>query len=595
MQFQPDSRLNQMLRQSRTSHLVAQLGSVLCLLLIGHASAQSGDEPQRRLVLNGVGPDLEANIRAHVSLPELPCDAGGYILARNLPAIRQDIIRAGRALGYYQIEHVTRFEQGDGCWELHSDITPGTPVRFNSINVQVTSDQQFFESALTDLPVSTGDQLNQARYEEIKTDLSTVAVEQGFFDARYQRSELRLNLVDNTADVDINFEPGTRYRIGHVSIQELDALSPEFISRFLEIDEGDYYSSSALLELRDSLNGSMYFSNVSVTPLINQAQNQSVPVDVTLQMRPQRVYAVGLGATTDIGPRVRMDYENRYRNRQGHSIIGNVGISPVQQNADVGYRIPLSDPATESLEISAGFLAEDTDTFRNTTTKLGTTYSFINSWGWRQNYFVNIQHDESRITGEKLVSDLIIPGVSLDRTRADDALYPTQGWRLFGEVKGASDSLLSSQSFVQFNFSGKLIRTIGPGRILWRFDSGTTVTDEVTDLPVSLRYFSGGDQSIRGYKYESLGPVNEDGEVIGGKHRLSTSLEYDFFVADNWKLAVFADTGNSFDEFDDFELKTGVGMGIRWLSPVGPIRVDLASALDNDNKLRLHITMGPDL
>ena len=84
-------------------------------------------------------------------------------------------------------------------------------------------------------------------------------------------------------------------------------------------------------------------------------------------------------------------------------------------------------------------------------------------------------------------------------------------------------------------------------------------------------------------------------DLVGGKHRLSTSIEMDFFVAENWKLAVFADTGNSFDEFDDFELKTGVGVGVRWLSPVGPIRVDVASALDNDNKLRLHITMGPDL
>ncbi len=563
--------------------------------LAASAWAQDAESSAREFIITGAGPDLEANIRAHVSLPELACDAGGYILARNLPGIRQDIVRAGRALGYYQIQHVTRFERVEQCWQLQSDIDPGVPVRINNINIEVASDQQFFRSALSELPIAQGDQLNQASYERVKTELSSVAVEQGFFDARYERSQLQLDLVENIANVDINFEPGPRYRLGNISIQELDALSPEFISRFLEIEEGDYYSSSALLELRDSLNGSMYFNNVSVTPLITQAQNQAIPVDVTLQMRPQRVYAVGLGATTDIGPRVRLDYEDRYRNRQGHSITGNIGISPVQQNADIAYRIPMSEPATESLEISAGFLAEDTDTFRNTTSKLGTTYSFINAWNWRQNYFVNIQHDESRITGEKLVTDLIIPGVSLNRTRADDALIPTRGWRLYGEMKGASDALLSSESFMQFNLSGKLIRTLGPARFLWRFDTGTTVIDEVSELPVSLRYFSGGDQSIRGYKYESLGPVNEDNEVVGGKHRLSTSIEMDFFVAENWKLAVFADTGNSFDEFDDFELKTGVGVGVRWLSPVGPIRVDVASALDNDNKLRLHITMGPDL
>ena len=75
---------------------------------------------------------------------------------------------------------------------------------------------------------------------------------------------------------------------------------------------------------------------------------------------------------------------------------------------------------------------------------------------------------------------------------------------------------------------------------------------------------------------------------------LTSSIEYDFNILPNWKLAVFADSGNAFSDYNNLDFKTGAGVGISWLSPIGPVRVDVASALDDDNKLRLHITMGPE-
>ena len=124
---------------------------------------------------------------------------------------------------------------------------------------------------------------------------------------------------------------------------------------------------------------------------------------------------------------------------------------------------------------------------------------------------------------------------------------------------------------------------------------GSSLVNQLGDLPVSIRYFGGGDQSVRGYEYQSLGPLNELGEVIGGKHLLSGGVEFDFPIRANWKMAVFMDAGNAFDSFSDYQLKKAAGIGLRWLSPVGPIRLDFASALDDDNKFRIHITMGPDL
>jgi translocation and assembly module TamA len=114
-------------------------------------------------------------------------------------------------------------------------------------------------------------------------------------------------------------------------------------------------------------------------------------------------------------------------------------------------------------------------------------------------------------------------------------------------------------------------------------------------VPPSLRFFAGGDQSVRGYDYQSLAPEDRSGRRTGGRYLAAGSLEYQYGIAEQWRLASFVDRGNSFDSLDQPELKRAVGLGVRWISPVGPIRIDLARALDDGGGLRLHFSMGPEL
>lgn len=543
----------------------------------------------------GAPEQLERNLRAHITIPNISCEASPARLRRFVPRIKQDIDRAGRALGYYLIQSIIAFDDEEACWSMSVDVIPGNPVTMTNVDVNIRSDTRLFTSILENLPLANGDQLNQQQYEEIKTSLSSRAVEVGFFSARFERSQLFLDLQENTANASIDFDPGERYRFGDVRIQPVEHLSENFIRRFTNFEDEAYYSSSALIDLRNSLNDSQYFSNVTVTPVLNANQNSQVPITIALEPRPRHVYSVGTGVTTDIGPRLTASYKDRFLNPNGHRLDFGSSVSPIVQSLDLNYTIPMTNPATESLRFSGGFLREDNDTFKSSTFKLSSVYSFINRSNWRQNYFVNFQHDEFRIDDQDEVADLLIPGMSLTKTRADDALYPTRGWRLFGRIRGASTAVLSNESFLQLDLQSKWISTIGPGRLLARLDLGSTLVDETTELPASIRYFAGGDQSVRGYQYQSLGPENELGEVLGGKHLIVAAIEYDFNVRENWKLAVFYDAGNAFNDLDDLELKESVGIGVRWLSPIGPIRVDLASALDSENKLRLHISMGPDL
>ena len=217
---------------------------------------------------------------------------------------------------------------------------------------------------------------------------------------------------------------------------------------------------------------------------------------------------------------------------------------------------------------------------------------------WLQNIFSNFQRENSALNTVTVnsheSSNLTISGINWTRTAADDPIFPTRGWRVFTQLSGASNAFLSDLSFLQLYASGKLVHTVGPGRALLRVEAGTTLVDGVSELPVSIRYFTGGDQSVRGYQFGSLGALNDLGEVIGGKHLLTASVEYDFSVRPSWKLAVFMDAGNSFADFNTVTLNKSAGLGLRWLSPIGPIRADIAKGLDGGN-FRLHITMGPDL
>jgi translocation and assembly module TamA len=116
------------------------------------------------------------------------------------------------------------------------------------------------------------------------------------------------------------------------------------------------------------------------------------------------------------------------------------------------------------------------------------------------------------------------------------------------------------------------------------------------DLPPSQRYFTGGDTSVRGYAYQALGPKDSVGNVIGGRYLAVASLEYEHPLKKNWSAAAFVDTGNAFSKSFDEDLKTGVGVGVRWQSPIGPVRIDIAHPLDDrDTRFRVHLRLGPDL
>ncbi len=588
------------------------LKALLPLACIATMHSTFAQDARPLIQISGADERLEENIRALLSVNSERCTTELRRLNRLLPQVALNVERAGQALGYYRLDQHNQFTKSEQCWELDIQVIPGEAVQFGEINIDIAPDptrplaqNDPFATLLTSLPDLSGTQLDHGEYESLKSSLSAIAVENGYFAARFTRSELQVDVDENRANINIEFDPGERFRFGAIRITPIEALSQRFITRFLPFAAGEPYSTDMLIELRESLNNSQYFDEVAVTPQLNASTAVSasgvreVPINIDLSMRPRRSWSTGIGVTTDIGPRVTLAHEDRYLNRSGHRLNSDIALSPLDQRGNLTYNIPLSEPSTESLSFSTGYVGQDNDTYMADTFKLGVSYrSSVDPWllgeDWLQNIFVNYQKEKSEINDVEEQSDLTITGINWTKTIADDPIYPTQGWRLFTQVSGASSALFSDLSFVQLYGSAKYITSVGTGRLLLRSEVATSIVGGVEELPVSIRYFTGGDQSVRGYKYGTLGAKNDADEVIGGKHLLTASIEYDFPVRPSWRGAVFYDAGNSFADYTRLSLNSGVGFGIRWQSPIGPIRADIAHALE-DGGFRLHITMGPDL
>lgn len=550
------------------------------------------------ITINGVDDELRTNILSHLRIGGESCDTEMGRLLRLQNQVRTNTERAANALGYYKSTISLNFGTNETCWSLQIDIDPGEPVTIQQLSIALNDESaDIFRDIINDSPLTLGQRLNHGQYEALKNELSTSAVENGYFAARFLRSEIAIDLVGNSANIDILFAPGPRYFFGEISMSNASPLADSFVQNLIQIRAGEPYSNESLMTLRNNLDQSQYFSQVAINPQLSQTQNLSVPLTINLNPRPQHAYSAGIGFTTDTGPRIRLGYANRYQSRNGHRLDSDISLSKVRSQSNLNYTVPVQrNPLRESLQYGVGYIQEDNDTFESKRFELETAYRNQSENGWLRNTFINYQRDSYIINFDDNVSYLAILGFNISKTLADNLINPSRGWKIFAELSGASDAVISDTSFVQTNINGKHVYSFNTRtRSLLRFDSGFTWIDDKDELPVSLRFLAGGDQSLRGYKYQTLGPADELGLVIGGKHMLTGTAEIDYLFRPRWRVALFTDYGNAFNEFDDITWKQSIGFGLRWQSPIGPLRFDLAHTLNDDEGFRIHITMGPDL
>lgn len=558
-------------------------------------SGNAGEQPS--LVLSGVDGDLADQIKTAIDLSSYSCELPEWRLKHLQNSMRKKAAGALRALGYYRSTIGVDIDTTKPCWALQMDIAPGDPVIVQQVRLKVSGGLEqtagYLKFSAQPL-IATGQTLNHAAYEQTKSIVKRLASRYGYFSGRFTTHRLEVDPGKGTARLDLVFESGPRSKLGAIDVTQV-VFSDNFMQQFIVLKQGEPYDSTRLTHQQQVLNDSGYFSSVKVTPQRDHEKEGIVPLRIELEERKRFAHRIGIGASTDVGPRVSYKFEHRWLNAQGHSYDLSTGWSPVRLDAGFNYHIPLGDAGAHRLDFQIGFQDEDSDTNSETTVKAGAHLTRILSNGWRRILSLEALHEDFTTADSSDNVFLLMPGVGWSKIVRDNPLFVNRGWRFNFRLKAAHESLFSDVSMVQATVSAKVIRSFGPGRILARIGGGATDVNNFSKLPASIRFFTGGDGTVRGFGYEDLGPKNDAGDVIGGKHVLTGSLEYEIPVMKDWGVALFVDAGNAFNQFNDYEPRVGAGAGVRWHSPIGPVRVDIAKDVDGEEDLRLHISMGLDL
>ncbi|WP_245977712.1 autotransporter assembly complex protein TamA [Kushneria sinocarnis] len=599
--------------------------------------------------VSGVSGELSSNVTTWLQPVTIPKGAETESYA---PDVRHRVTEALRALGYYNAEIALAFRN-----RQHVDVTirRGKPVRVRSLDIRILGDastDEAFQQAVDNSALSRmkGKALHHADYEALKSQLSSLALQKGYFDAGYRASRIEVRPWENSARITLVFDSGRRYRFGQIQFSG-SQIRTSRLRNMAPFEPGDFYDAGKLATYNQRLSASNWFRSIGVQPQVDQTGRQApsgdaevadraatgrssarradgppadgggarrnepspasdvyhevaaqqprqVPINVNVIPADRYQFETGIGYATDIGPRLRFSMDMPWLNDHGDSLVNDLILSGPEQEFSGKYNMPLSNPERGNYNIQYGFSKTDQDT--SDTNSFESSVQFGRQWNfendWTQNAYLRTTYEDFKQGNDSGTALLFVPGMSWSHSHTDDPTFPMHGNRQDLLIEVSDKRWGSDVTFARTRLDAQWIDSIGRNnRFVVRGSAGATATSEFHQMPPSLRFFTGGDRSVRGYSYESLSPEDSDGDQLGGRQLLVGSLEYQRRIVGQWWGATFLDAGNAFNDWWPESLKKSVGAGVRWISPVGPIRLDIAHPLDDEEESwRLHFGIGPE-
>ncbi|MGD8689633.1 MAG: autotransporter assembly complex family protein [Gammaproteobacteria bacterium] len=587
------------------------IGRLLALGLAVWCTCPLASENGRplRVDIQGVNGELLDNVHSYLSIAQYPPEGETVdeeVLRRLHARAPGEIRSALQPFGYYSPEIDASLQREGSTWVATYRIRPGEPVTISEVDINLQGpgrEDAALLRARDAINLSRGQILHHAAYANAKQRLLETAASRGYLDAAFTRSRMLVDPAARRARILLTLDTGPQFYFGEITF-EPTTVNDSLLRRYLRFSPGDPYSTSKLLNLQYALGDSPYFSSVTVdAPRQKADAERRIPVTVETLARPDSRYTLGLGYGTDTGPRLKLGWEDRRVNRRGHHFAAEMSFSSIKRSINARYFVPLADPATEQLIYSAADTEEDFGDGKSRKLQLG--ISQVQLVGrWQQVFYTLYErerNDLSVVTASDQVlvpglSRLIIPGVSYSMTEADNPTLPRRGYSISADLRGSWTRLYSDASFLRADLSARFAYPLGESsRLLMRGEVGASKVPAFQDLPLSQRFYAGGDTSVRGFAYNSLGPTDDLGRVIGGRNLLVGSVELDHQFVGNWGAAVFFDAGNAMNSFST-PLERAAGIGLRYRTPVGMLRLDLAHPVaGSQGGYRIHLSIGPDL
>jgi translocation and assembly module TamA len=481
---------------------------------------------------------------------------------------------------------------------LRVKVAGGPPVIVADASVSVAgpgASDASLQSLAAAFPLPKGAVLLQQTYERARRELQAKALELGYLDAEYTIHEIRIDAAATSARITLRLETGEKYFFSHVTIEGAPDYPDAFLRRFLTFAPGDAFSYAKLAASQAQLNSSQRFREVNILADKQTARDFKIPVRIILKPANRRSLMPGVGYGTDTGARVSLRYRDLNVFHKGHELDSNLYISERLQGLATSYIIPSDKDIRTFTSVQINLQKEDITTYDDQIVSLELARTKSIDTQKQGTLYVRFQQEAYTISDQNSSSRYVLPGIRFSDNHYDSMIRPSQGFRYALEVRGTSQALGSTTQLLQFIAQASHLLPL-PWHLSLATSAqlGATVfSDPLNDIPPSLRFFAGGDRSVLGYAYQSLGPVDASGNVVGGKHLLTGCIELQRAISDKWAVSTFYNAGNAFDSFYNLTLYQAAGVGVHYYSPVGVLNLYLARQIGvEDPGYRIHFTVG---
>jgi translocation and assembly module TamA len=500
--------------------------------------------------------------------------------------------------GYYNALVTVTVDPAGERYRLLVKVMPGEPVRLTEVTVTLVgpgNKENRLHSLVAKFPVNKGDVLLHQRYEEAKAALKSRAQDLGYLDAEFSRHEIRIARSATTATIELVLDTGEKYYFGATRIQGAPDYPDSFLRRHLTYRSGELFSYPHLGETQRNFTNSERFKEVIISPEKQDAEAFRVPVNIQLTPGPRISLRPGVGYGTDTGARFTVRYRDLNMFHLGHELFSNLYVAERLQGLVTGYTLPSPKDIRSSTTLQLNLQQEDTTTYSSRILALELARNRSLGTGKLGTAYIKAQYEDYTVGDQKSTARLLLPGVRFSDDRYDNPVRPKRGFRYALDLHGTHQLLGSDTALVQILAEGSYLVPL-PWRLSLhtRAKGGTTLlNDPLRDIPVSLRFFTGGDQSVRGYSYQSLGPRDATGKVVGGTQLLTGSIELERALFKDWGVSLFYDAGNAFNSFSSVTLFQGAGVGLHYYTSVGGLNLSIARPIGVENPaIHIHFTVG---
>jgi translocation and assembly module TamA len=498
--------------------------------------------------------------------------------------------------GYFSPQIESTLARAGDDWVLRYAVTPGPRTRVRALKIQ-------FEGALTDpeqarlrtrtersFTLQPGMPFRQADWDTAKVALLRPLLAGRYPAARIASSEARVDPAVQAADLTLTVDSGPSFFYGPLVIRGYRRYPESIIRNLNPAKPGKPVRQQDLVDYQVALETSGYFAQATVRVDPDPALAAAVPIQVEVVERPEKLFSVGTGYSTDTGARVQASWMHRDILDRGLRLKFDARLETAQQTGGVELAWPRN---AKGYENSVGALRkqEDIEGQETRTNVLGAKRSRTRGQ-IESTLSLQYQNEEQEI-GDVVNArnQALTANYAWTQRAVGRAFYPRRGYVLTLQGGGALEALLSDTTFARlYGRHTHYFRAGDNGRLILRGELGSVLAQTRDGIPTDFLFRAGGDNSVRGYAYQSLGRTLEGG-VASVRYLATGSAEYNYFFEGNWGMAVFVDAGDAADSPAALSPVYGVGVGARYRSPVGPVNLDLAYG-EATEEFRLHFSLG---